>query len=92
MAMYGNGDTEAFVEALTGYVADAVRRCGDMEYCHEAVKICDARNPRFQSLTDAATDEEHSVYALRELCRLDADTMSWHANEGRIRAVARDFF
>lgn len=83
---------ETFVNALESHIADALDRIGDIEYCHEAVKILDARNHIFKSLPNAASDEEHSVFALRDLCRLDEDTMTWHVDRNRLLAVARDFF
>lgn len=83
---------EAFIVALESHIADALSRIGDIEYCQEAVKIIDARNHIFKILPIAASDEEHSVFALRDLCRLDEETMSWHVDINRLRAIARDFF
>ena len=83
---------EDFINALASHVADAISRIGDIEYCQEAIKITDARNHIFQDLSNASSDEEHSVFALRDLCRLDEETMSWHVDINRLRTIARDFF
>lgn len=83
---------EDFINALESHIADALNRIGDIEYCQESVKIIDARNHIFKSLPNASPDEEHSVFALRDLCRLDEETMQWQVDRNRLRAVARDFF
>lgn len=83
---------ETFVDALASHVAETIRNIGDMEYCRDAVKIADARNHLFYSIQDARTDEEHAVYALRDLCRLDEETMEWHVDRNRLQSIARDFF
>ena len=85
-------EVEAFVRVLINYIEDALKRIGDMEYCREAVRIADVRNHIFYCIADAATDEEHSIFPLRDLCHLDADTMMWNADTGRIISIARDLF
>lgn len=83
---------EDLINALASHVADAINRIGDIEYCQEAIKITDARNHIFQDLSNTSSDEEHSVFALRDLCRLDEETMQWQVDKNRLRAVAKDFF
>ena len=36
-------------------------------------------------------DEEQGIYALRDLCALDDETMEWRPDRARCAAVARDF-
>ncbi|MBP3228733.1 MAG: hypothetical protein J6M53_08150 [Bacteroidaceae bacterium] len=85
-------ETEEFVSALTSYVRATLPPGDEADYCREAVQIVDARNHLFRSAGQRATDEEHDIYALRSLCRLDEDTLLFVPDEGRIRSLARTYF
>ena len=81
-----------FVQALLHYVSAALRSTGEAaDYCQEAVRVVDARNHLFASAGVQATDEERGIYALRDLCTLDDETMEWRPDAARCAAVARDF-
>ena len=38
------------------------------------------------------TDEEHDIYAIRSLCRIDEATMDIVPDRGRIESLARNYF
>ena len=81
-----------FVEALLNYVNAALRASGEAaDYCQEALRVVDARNHLFASAGIHRTDEEQGIYALRDLCALDDETMEWRTDRARCAAVARDF-
>lgn len=81
-----------FVEALLNYVNAALRASGEAaDYCQEALRVVDARNHLFASAGIHRTDEEQGIYALRDLCALDDETMEWRRDRARCAAVARDF-
>lgn len=81
-----------FVDALLAYTESAIRATGEMpDYCQEAVRIMDARNHLFTSAGIHRTDEEHGIYALRDLCALDEDTMELVPDRQKCAAVGRDF-
>lgn len=81
-----------FVEALLNYVNAALRASGEAaDYCQEALRVVDARNHLFASAGIHRTDEEQGIYALRDLCALDDETMEWCPDRARCAAVARDF-
>ena len=83
---------EEFVQALLDYVGAALRNSAvDPDYCKEAVQIVDARNHLFRSVGNHRTDEEQGIYALRDLCVLDDESISLVPDAGRCRSVARDF-
>ena len=83
---------EEFVQALLDYVVSALRNSAvDPDYCQEAVQIVDARNHLFRGVGNHRTDEEQGIYALRDLCVLDDESMSLVPDAGRCRSVARDF-
>ncbi|MBR1889108.1 MAG: hypothetical protein IJ816_00540 [Alloprevotella sp.] len=82
-----------FVEAL----ADFCERCllesnYDSEYSNEAIRILDARNHLFRKQTASATDEEHDIYMLRDLLRIDESTLDFRVNRQRILSIARNYF
>ncbi|MBR1838789.1 MAG: hypothetical protein IJ786_04450 [Bacteroidaceae bacterium] len=87
-----SAEIESFVHALSDYVRMALPAGADADYCKEAVQILDARNGLFRSVGVHATDEEHDIYTLRSLCRLDEETFDFVPDEGRIRSVARNYF
>lgn len=87
-----DNDTNDFVCALREYLKERLRKTGDAEYCTEAVHIADARGHLFRNAGNRATDESEDVFALRDLCRTDEDTLMLVPNEGRLMAVARNYF
>lgn len=88
-----NPDIDHFCQALLRHIDHALQAYhGDAEYCHAAVQILDARNALFAHLDCAATDEERSIYALRDLCRMDPDTLLMRPDSLKVKAVARNFF
>ncbi len=86
-----NSELEDFITALLSYIESVIRSSGGMpDYCQEAIRIIDARNHLFASVGIHLTDEEHSIYALRDLCTLDEETMLLCPNYHRCAAVGRD--
>ncbi len=86
-------DVLDFISALDGYVRAALATMGEpADYCTEAVRIVDARNHLFCMAGKKATDEAENIYALRELCRIDEDTMEMVPDHGRMAAIARNYF
>lgn len=85
-------EIENFVTTLSAFVRAALPQGEDADYCHEAVQIVDARNAIFRKVGIHATDEEHDIYTLRSLCRLDEETFDFVPDEGRIRSLARTYF
>jgi len=82
-----------FIAALAAYVAAALAAADEpAEYCREAVRVVDARNRLFCPAGRRATDESEDVYALRDLCRLDEDTLELVPDEGRIACISRNYF
>lgn len=85
-------ETRDFVTALSAYVRAALEDCGrQADYCNRAVQVVDARNHLFRDAGTRPTDEADDVYALRDLCRVDEDTLEFLPDEGRMRSVARNF-
>lgn len=90
---YMTPDAEDFVRALHDYVLERLAASGETaDYCTEALRVVDARNHLFVPAGRRATDEADDVYALRDLCRPDEDTMELRPDGGRLAAVARNFF
>lgn len=82
-----------FVEALMAYVHAALRDSGEAaDYCRMAVRIVDARNLLFCSAGACSTDETEDIFALRDLCCIDEETMEFVPDRGRIESVARNYF
>lgn len=82
-----------FTQALFDHVSHSLARMGgDAEYSQEAVRIIDARNHLFGTIESGRTDEEHGIYAIRDLCILDDMTMLFHPDLHKIQAVARNYF
>ena len=62
------------------------------DYCRGAIKILDARNHLFAFVSVDNTDEENAIYALRDLCRVDPDTLDTIVDRGKIASLARTYF
>lgn len=81
-----------FATALLDYAQAALRASGEQpDYCQEAVRILDARNHLFTSAGVHRTDEENGIYALRDLCALDEESMELRPDRLRCLSVGRDF-
>lgn len=85
-------EIDNFVSSFSAYVRAALPPGEDADYCHEAVQIVDARNGLFRSAGIRTTDEEHDIYELRSLCRLDEETLELVPDEGRLRSLALGYF
>lgn len=86
-------DKADFVEALVNYVKEELQRSGEpADYNVDALKVVDARNHIFRPAGKLPTDEADDIYALRDLCRVDEETMEMVPDKGRIAAVARNYF
>jgi len=82
-----------FIAALAAYVNAAIADSGQpADYCMEALKVVDARGHLFRPVGIHPTDEAEDIYALRDLCRVDEETMNFRPDRGRMLAVARNFF
>ncbi len=86
-------DTDEFVNALDSFVRAELRlSMQPADYNNEAVQIVDARNHLFRNVGVRATDEEEDVYAIRELCHVDEDTLDLVPNRMKLQAIARSYF
>ena len=82
-----------FVDALERYVLDALRQSGQpADYNVETLCVVDARNHLFRPAGKRPTDEATDVYALRDLCHVDEDTLDVVPDRTRLAAVARNYF
>lgn len=86
-------DISDFTDALARYVRDELAASGEpADYNNEAVEVADARNHLFRRAGRRATEEADNVYALRDLCCVDGETMELVPDVQRIARVARNFF
>ncbi len=80
-----------FVAALERHVRTRLAEMGgEADYCREAVEIADARNRLFRDAGLRDTDEAENVYALRDLCRIDEDTMMLTPDRGKLLNAGRN--
>ena len=80
-----------FVDALEAFVSAALRNGTEpADYNPDAVQIMDARNHLFRLLERQGTDEEQRIYALRELCRIDEETLTTVPDRWRMATLAKD--
>ncbi|MBR1732671.1 MAG: hypothetical protein IJ729_02870 [Alloprevotella sp.] len=87
-----NGQQD-FMDALAAHVRNALGGGGTVaDYSTEAVKVVDARNHLFRTIRSGTTDEADDTYALRELCRIDEETLDYTVDYGKLAAVARNYF
>lgn len=81
-----------FIDALEAFVKAELRASIEpADYNSEAIEIVDARNHLFRNIGRGATDEEHNIYAIRDLCRVDEDTMETVPDRMRFAAIAREY-
>lgn len=82
-----------FIDALLHYAtAQLLHQDRTADYCRGAIKILDARNHLFTFVFVDNTDEENAIYALRDLCRVDPDTLDTMVDRGKIASLARTYF
>lgn len=86
-------EKQDFADALEGFVKAEIAQNGHSgDYISGAVEIIDARNHLFRKVEGQVTDEERGLYALRELCRVDEDTLSTVPDRMKFFAIARAYF
>lgn len=86
-------EKQEFIEALHAYVSEQLRLSAEpADYNSEAIRIVDARNHLFANVGRRRTDEELGIYAIRDLCRVDEDTMEVVPDRMRFQAIAKDYF
>lgn len=82
-----------FVEALDNHVRTELRMSMQpADYNNEAIEIVDAHNHLFRNVGQQATDEELGIYAIRDLCCIDEDTLDMVPNRQKFQAIARNYF
>lgn len=82
-----------FVDALEQFVRSELLSGGESaDYNSDSVQIVDARNALFRNVGKMGTDEEHDIYAIRSLCRIDEVTMDIVPDRGRLESLARNYF
>ncbi len=82
---------EEFSDALLSYLSAALQASGEsLEYCQAAVRIVDAHNHIFVSAGTNTTDEEHGIYAFRDLSALDEDSQELRPDRYRCMAAGRE--
>lgn len=88
-----NIDKQRFIEGLTRFVAEALHRADEGgDYIRGSVQVLDARNVLFRLSPLHSTDEEQDRYALRELCKVDDESLQTIPDAGHIERVARNYF
>lgn len=86
-------DVKDFVDALEAYVRAELTASGEpADYNVDALEVVDARNHLFRPAGRRATDEAENIYALRDLCRVDEESMTFVPDRGRMAAIARNYF
>lgn len=86
-------EVKDFIDALERYVRTEIEASGmPADYNSEALCVADARNHLFHKAGKRTTDESENIYALRDLCRVDEETMNIVPDRARMAAVARNFF
>ena len=85
--------TTDFVNALESFVKAELRLSMEpADYNNEASEIIDARNRLFRNVGRQSTDEELGIYAIRDLCQVDEDTMETIPNRMKFLSIARTYF
>ena len=78
-------DAQDFIDALENFVRAELAEV-------ETIRVVDARNHLFCQAGKRMTDEGEDIFALRDLCYVDEETMEMRPDRGRMAAVARNFF
>lgn len=82
-----------FADALLRFIEAELRESDEpADYNSHAVQVVDARNHLFRNAGRRMTDEQLGVYAIRELCRVDEDTMETVPDRRRVEAIAKAYF
>lgn len=82
-----------FVDALESYVKAELRVSGESaDYNTDAIRIVDARNHLFSNVGRQQTDQELGIYAIRDLCRVDENTLETVPDRMRFQSIAREYF
>lgn len=85
--------TTDFVNALESFVKAELRLSMEpADYNNEAIEIIDARNHLFRNVGRQPTDEELGIYAIRDLCHVDEDTMETIPNRMKFLSIAKNYF
>lgn len=80
-----------FIDALEAFVRSELRTSAiPADYHQDSIQVIDARNHLFRNAGARGTDEEAAIYALRDLCRVDEDTMELVPNRQRFAAIAKE--
>lgn len=80
-----------FIDALESFLLSELRSSLEpAEYNAEAIEIIDARNHLFRNVGRRGTDEELGIYDIRDLLRIDEDTMETIPDRGRFAAIAKE--
>ena len=78
-----------FIEALEFFLKAELRASAEpADYNNEAIRIIDARNHLFHNVGRCGTDEECGIYAIRDLCHVDEDTLETVPDRMRLAALA----
>lgn len=82
-----------FADAFMSFLKAELRESDEpADYNSHAVEIVDARNHLFRNVGRRGTDEELGVYAIRDLCRVDEETMETVPDRQRVEAIAKGLF
>lgn len=84
-------DKQEFIAELATFVKNEMEKYGDLEYCTDGIRIVDARNGIFSNVGPHRTDEEASIYQLRELCMLN-ESMEFEVNVKKIGQLSHYYF
>lgn len=86
-------EIEDFIDALESFINAELRASMEpADYNNEAIEIIDARNHLFSNVGRMSTDESLNIYAIRDLCHVDEDTLETVPNRMKLKAIARIFF
>lgn len=64
----------------------------NLPYNNEAIEIIDARNHLFRNVGRMHTDESLNIYAIRDLCHVDEETLETVPNRMKFKAIAKNYF
>lgn len=85
-------EKEDFINALESYVLGELHRTScPADYNNESLQIVDARNHLFCNVGSVGTDEERAIFALRDLCCINEDSMELVPNRQRLATIAKEY-
>ena len=88
-----DSDKKEFSEALLRFVRNEIKASGKpADYNNEAVEVVDARNHIFKNAGVRGTDESLDIYAIRDLCHVEEESMEIVPDIQRILGIARNYF